>query len=72
MVYFYHSNRVNWAINEAGEMIDTGLLMDELEALLPKLDFLGCKRIYCASGIYQATYQGFVAPAIAVFNYALP
>ncbi len=39
MVYFYHSNRVNWAINEAGEMIDTGLLMDELEAWLPKGDF---------------------------------
>lgn len=39
MVYFYHSSRVNWAINEVGEMIDTGLLMDELEALLPKRDF---------------------------------
>ena len=39
MVYIYHSNRVNWAINEAGEMIDTGLLMDELEVLLPKGDF---------------------------------
>ncbi|WAC42253.1 hypothetical protein [Pedobacter sp. SL55] len=39
MVYFYHSNRVNWAINRLGEMKDAGLLMDELEALLPKSDF---------------------------------
>jgi fumarate reductase subunit C len=47
--YFYHSDRINWAVDMRGDTLGTSLLMDELETSLSPNDFFRLQKGFIIS-----------------------